>query len=69
MKKEKKFLNKKSTESNINFIKCNKCDLFRKTDSGLKVHRDLMHMNVSDNQDELECSHCPKTSSDSKRQR
>ena len=57
-------LNEKTTESNVKFIKCNECDLFCKTDSGLKVHTDLMHMNVPFNQDELECSHCPKTFSD-----
>ena len=48
----KKLLNLNTTESNVKFIKCNECDLFFKTDSGLKVHTDLLHMNVPLNQDE-----------------
>ena len=60
----KDLFNKKTKESNVKFIKCNECDLSFKTDSGLMVHTDLMHMNVPVNQDKLECSHCPKAFSD-----
>ena len=34
------------------------------TDSGLKVHTDLTHRNMSGNQGKVECSHCPETFSD-----
>ena len=56
--------NKNTTESIVKCIKCIVCDLTLKTDSGLKVHTDLMHRNVSGNQGKVECSHCLEKFSD-----
>ena len=40
------------------YIKCNDFDITFQTNSGLKVHIDLIHGNESVNQDELKCNHC-----------
>ena len=56
--------NKNTTESTVKCIKCNVCDLTLKTDSGLKVHTDLTHRNVSGSQGKVECSHCHEKFSD-----
>ena len=56
--------NKNTTESTVKCIKCIVCDLTLKTDSGLKVHTDIKHRDVSGNQGKVECSHCPEKFSD-----
>ena len=56
--------NKNTTESTVKCIKCIVCDLTLKTDSGLKVHTDLTHRNVSGNQGNVEYSHFPEKFSD-----
>ena len=56
--------NKGTTESTVKYIICNVCDLTFKTDSGLKVHTDLLHRSVPCNQGKVECCHCLKKFSD-----
>ena len=56
--------NKNTTESTVKSLKCIVCDLTLKTDSGLKVHTDLTHRNVSGSQGKVECSHCLEKFSD-----
>ena len=56
--------NKNTKESTVKCIKGNVCDLTLKTDSGLKVHTDPTHRNVSGSQGKVECSHCLEKFSD-----
>ena len=39
-------------------MKCNACASAFQTESGLKVHNDLVHHNKLVNKEELKCKHC-----------
>ena len=41
-----------------NSRKCNACDLVFKTESGLKVHNDLVHQQEYVSTEDLKCKHC-----------
>lgn len=46
-------------------IKCNICDSVFKTESGMKVHNDLVHQNKNAVKENLKCKRCNITCSDS----
>ena len=45
-------------------VKCNTCESVFRTESGLKVHNDLVHNKEPDSKDKLKCKHGIITCSD-----